>query len=280
MGKNRFRRPLIRLVTSIGVAAFITLIGRWHKIDRAFVTPAFYIALITSIFIAYILLTYLHYSNKRLNRKFPYPETAKKRIPRQIIYGIIIPIIFELAMIKLYYIAIDRSMLKSQFLTVDFPIVVFCLIIINRLYLRDAKLHSSNTSKNKRSVEPFNIDYDGTHLTLNPITDIVYFYKDKKLTRVYTISGQEYASKAKIEYVAEKYEAAYFCQINPSAVVNLRMVQGYFGGATRDTWKPVFSLEHDTITKNADPKLLRITKRNFEKFKNNLEALQAEGSSL
>lgn len=274
MNAHHYGTQIIRIGISLIVAVFMTLHGRWHEIARALITPTFYFAILASFFITYLLLYLIHFFTAFLDKRYPLNSKLFARLVLQILIGIGLPAIIDFVLMFFYFKAIGRDIFTNTYLLVDFPIVVTMLLLLNGFYLWSG--FKQEKHKRNQVTEPFVINHDGTRLILNPITDIIYFYKDRKLIRVYTTTGKEYCSKSKIEYVSKKYEPANFCQINPSAVVNLRMVKGYVGGSTRDTWQLLFMLEHYAIIKHVNPKLLRVTKKNFEKFKNNLEALQAE----
>ncbi|WP_343748190.1 LytTR family DNA-binding domain-containing protein [Fluviicola sp.] len=271
MGKTQFRIPLIHLAISIGVAAFITLFGRFDKIPLALVTPRFYAAFISSTMVCYLLLSYNQFVNRKLNEAFPYTEVARKRIWMQILLGIIGSIFLDLLLVSLYYLAIGRSLWQRGFLTVDFAIAVLLIAIINIVYLVIEAVTSKKHSQKAQEFVPFVLSYNGVHVNFNPETDILYLQRAGKLVKLVATSGTEYAFKDSIVNLKKQLGSNGFCQINQSVLVNLNTINGYTSRAQSKNLDLLFKAEYQTVLDSKDTNMLQVTRSSAHNFRKHWE---------
>ncbi len=273
MQTHHYSTQIIRISTSLIVSIFMTLHGRWHEIGRALITPTFYFSVFISFWIAYLLMYFVHSANTLLDRKHSINNHLVRRVVLQIGVGILAPALLDVLLMYFYFKVLGRDIFKTTYLLVDFPIVLILLLFLNVFYLMISSFGVRKKTSQNVQDEVLVIDYNGIHVKLNLTTDILFFYRDRKLIKVHTTSGKEYSLKDTIGNLNERYCGDNFCQVNPSAIVNIYAVKGYTAGTTRDTLQMLFKAEYQSLLRSGDLKLLRVTKDHIEKFKYKLDHL-------
>ena len=269
MKTHRYRLVGLRLVISFLGAFHININGHWDLIPKAVVTPMFYIAFLVSFGVSYLMLYLIHKGNSVLNRKYPWKRNIFIRTILQLTICVVLPGMVDMLFISLHFVISKPGFQFMDFVKYDFLTVVLFIVFVNVIYLIPEFFIKPNS-------EILSINYNGIHVKLNVTTDVLFFYKDRKLIKVHTLSGKEYSIKGTISEFKKKYEVFHYCQINPSAIANLNVVQGHTPGTARDTLEVLFLIEYESHLKNLNPKMLRVTKDHIETFKSMLQNAQID----
>lgn len=271
---------IARIVISISAAFFIVINGRWSQVHEMFVSPSFYVAVFISFFICYILMYFIHFISHRLDRRWSWDKKPFRRIILQILGGVVPPVLFDVLFAVAFIITTGRDFMTSGFIERDLGVILSFIILVNGFYplyfflskylLSD---HSIENDCDQQSCDLFTVDYNGNHVNLNPVSDILFLYRENKLVKVQTISGSIYSIQTSIAQIIEHLPTDTFCQINRSVIVNLAMLKGY-SAINRKSLRARFKTEYHPIIKDRDDNRYRVTMDHIEKFKNLMQDVE------
>lgn len=265
---------IARIVISISAAFFIVINGRWSQVHEMFVSPSFYVAVFISFFICYILMYFIHFISHRLDRRWSWDKKPFRRIILQILGGVVPPVLFDVLFAVAFIITTGRDFMTSGFIERDLGVILSFIILVNGFYplyfflskylLSDpfAEEHA-----NLITAESFVVDYNGNHISLNPEADILYLYREGRLIKIKSPTGQIYSICDTIIGVLDHLPSHCFCQINRGVIVNMSFIKGY-SLCKRNNIQARFKTEYHNIIKERDDDRYKVTKDHVEEFKN------------
>lgn len=265
---------IARIVISISAAFFIVINGRWSQVHEMFVSPSFYVAVFISFFICYILMYFIHFISHRLDRRWSWDKKPFRRIILQILGGVVPPVLFDILFAAAFIITTGRDFMTSGFIERDLGVILSFIILVNGFYplyfflskylLSDpfAEEHA-----NLITAESFVVDYNGNHISLNPEADILYLYREGRLIKIKSPTGQIYSICDTIIGVLDHLPSHCFCQINRGVIVNMSFIKGY-SLCKRNNIQARFKTEYHNIIKERDDDRYKVTKDHVEEFKN------------
>lgn len=270
MEEVHYETRLMRIIASFIVAIFITLRDRWHEIGIAIVTPQFYVAFAVTFGVAYALLYVVDRINGALEIKYPSNKRILLRLTMQTLYCYLIPVVLDLAVMFLYSKIVKTDF--KLFLQRDFQFALLFLAIINGYYIRISLIKPKlRTTVDKGSSKILYIKHNGVDINLDSEKDILFVQKDGRNIMVHTISGSAYSKKHTISAFKKEFHDAGFCQVNPSAIINLHMLKGYATGSRSKTLEPLFKPQFQEKISASDLEKLRVTREYLTNFKNEIK---------
>lgn len=100
----------------------------------------------------------------------------------------------------------------------------------------EIRTHQYNTDNVENLPDhTFSITYRNKKYALNVPHDILYFYRKDKQVRIVTLSNADYPIPGTLGQIINRYEHVGFCQINPSVIINYKIIDGYKDGKRRNT---------------------------------------------
>lgn len=244
-----------RIVVSSLAGFFITINGRWEQIAEALFSPLFYVAILVSYCICYLLLYYIHFISIKLDRILPWERNVPFRLGLQILLGVCIPILLDIALAGLFIGAQGRTLHNSGFLDRDLPYIIAFLLLVNAFYpvnyyLKFApKQHDSKeaiSGANKIVIRHYN-----TLVTLDAEHDVFCVVKAGRPVSVITMNGDEHSVKESLQTLSEKLIHPKYQRINRSTIINIETIAGFTNGEKRNTLelilKPPF---HEFVSAN------------------------------
>ncbi len=274
MKSHHIRLLWLQLIICFVAAFDINIDGHWYLLERAFVSPMFYVAFCVSFMICFLLLYLMHRINLRLEIDFPWSKKWKMRLFRQVTDGIIFPAVIDLILIVNYFLITGKSDQLSAHLNYEYRRVVHFIIGINLVYILVEYLRSVKSKKYSDMIS-LPIKHNGADLILNAASDVLFVLKDGRNIRVVTISGNSYTKKDTINGFKNSFEAIGFCKVNPSAVINLQMLKGYATGIRSKTLEPLFRPQFKEKISKSDLEKIRVTREYLTSFKKEMKKYMA-----
>lgn len=265
---------IARIVISISAAFFIVINGRWSQVHEMFVSPSFYVAVFVSFIICYILMYFIHFISNRLDRRWSWDKKPFRRIILQILGGVVPPVLFDVLFAIAFIITTGRDFMTSGFIERDLGVIFSFIILVNGFYplyffLSKYLLSDTVTEEHANQIadESFVVDYNGNHISFNPEVDILYLYREGRLIKIKSPTGQIYSICDTIMGVLDRLPPNCFCQINRGVIVNMSFIKGY-SLCKRSTIQARFKTEYHNIIKERDDERYRVTGEHIEEFKN------------
>lgn len=275
MEKTIFRKQKTVRVSIAGIVSlFVVLHGRWDQILKVVVTPSSYLIFAASFSVTILLLWYIHYNVQFLDQHYPWKRNMIYRGILQIIIGVFIPAVVDLALVDAYFHAVGQDMLDTGFLRFDFPLIILLLLILNvhqMIYNFLKNIHQLPDVEKDEKVEPRNdvltVSHAGTCVRLNIKTDVLYCCRMGKRISIFTTDGKEYYICESLSNLCTDYHGAGLVQINRSTLLNKVIAQGYERGQRRDTLQVIIKQEYALIPSMKNSSFFVVTKEHIGAFK-------------
>lgn len=279
---------IARIVISISAAFFIVINGRWSQLNEAVISPSFYLAVLVSFYITYSLLYLIHTVSIRLDKRLDWKENYILRPLFQILLGITIPLLLTVLFAALYISATGQSFDASGYWDKDFPFISSFIVLVNGFYViqyflspKIPQIYLRSTTEEDtggkffgvKELETITIQYNGNHVVLNLLSDILYFHRDGKLVKLQTVTGTEYSILKTISSLVEELPTNVYCQISRSTIVNTTFIKGY-SVLRRDSLQVRFKPKYHPIIKDRDNDRYRVTKEHIENLKSHVENME------
>ncbi len=132
----RYNNLAFRIAGSLVVSIFITLFGTGSSFFIALKYPSFYLVVGLSFLVALLLTYCVHYITIQLDKYFDWRRKPFRRAGLQLLIGIILPVVLAYCIMMLYFRFVDgRDIHDSQYMLIDFPHMVYFIIILNLYYV-------------------------------------------------------------------------------------------------------------------------------------------------
>lgn len=132
----RYNNLSFRIAGSLVVSIFITLFGTGSSFFIALKYPSFYLVVGLSFLVALLLTYCVHYVTIQLDKRFEWRRKPYRRAGLQLLLGIMLPVVLAYYIMMLYFRFVDgRDIHDSQYMLIDFPHMVYFIIILNLYYV-------------------------------------------------------------------------------------------------------------------------------------------------
>lgn len=275
MNVSRFWSLFFLFTISVIASLFIALHGNWDKIDIAFSSINFWVAVATSIILSIVLIVAVYSISKWLDNQYSWQKSKGKRAFLQFICGVLVPAVIDLFIMWIYFRSLGSDLYKSEFLLVDYPVVVSFIVIVNFWFLIVQLFSQSNMLDTQKDQINFDltINYKRIDIRFNVAKDILYFYRCGRKVLLLTNKGREYPIDQSISKLKDLFEDAGFLQINRALLINSNIVKSYQSPSDikRNTLIVVFKPQFQSFIENPESDLFEITGGYLDDFKKKFE---------
>ncbi|MGJ1285088.1 LytTR family transcriptional regulator DNA-binding domain-containing protein [Sphingobacterium spiritivorum] len=237
---------IARIISALFAAFFISINGRWNQIGEALASPSFYVVVMVSFLIAYLILLIIHIANRVLNWYFywtsnpdkpAYLQSAfYKRIILQFIFCVMLPISVDVLFAGILIEATGRDFWTSGYLNDDFPIVVAFILFFNGNYIFNHFVFiRPNFPADTLSLTESHLRGDDTYMNLDLESEILCLIKEGKQISLITTSGDELNVNDTLQILQEQFKESNIYRINRSTFINANTILGYRFGNKRRT---------------------------------------------
>lgn len=280
-----YNNKKLRITCAFVASFYILFHGRPINLVKAFTSPGFYVAFAVSFSISLVLVYTVHQVTVWLDKSSRWRSEPIKRSLLQFLMGIILPALVDLLLISIHFHAMGQNIVDNGFLLIDFPIILFLIILFNLYYLihylllTESKVPIQQADQNNQhhdeSLETpeasvLTIDHNGRLLKFNAAEDILYFCRQGKYVRLITFYGNEYPTDETLGSLAEQFKDSNFLPINRSVILNLAAVREFRDGHKRHTLELVFKDKFKNLLEHQDMNQFVVTKEHISKIKKKL----------
>ncbi|RYE00319.1 MAG: response regulator transcription factor [Sphingobacteriales bacterium] len=132
----RYNNLAFRIAGSLVVSIFITLFGTGSNFFIALKYPSFYLVVGLSFLVALLLTYCVHCITIQLDKHFDWRRNPYRRAGLQLSVGVLVPVVLAYYIMMLYFRFVDgRDIHDSQYMLIDFPHMVYFIIILNLYYV-------------------------------------------------------------------------------------------------------------------------------------------------
>jgi|GEM_PF-3613169 len=245
---NSYEKPVayndraFRIGAAFTVAFGITMYGGDESIFKLLLHPGFYIELGASLLFTVILIEWIAYATRMLDRKFDWRMDFSRRLTWQVILGIVVPSIVEFLFAAGYFAIFDVHILDTTFVIYAFPLIVMLILLFNAYYYvfyrhivsRRLEERAGFLEGQLREMHPvtdemtFNVPYGNGTIDI-PFSDIAYFYHDSevRVNYVYTFEGGKYLTPYTLIQIEEMVDKGMFFPISRKLIANHAAIKDY-----------------------------------------------------
>jgi hypothetical protein len=273
-----------RLLLSVIVAHIIVVYGETEPTLSMMLRKGYYIALLASAVIAFLLISYVHYTNRWLNRQLDWEHQQLQRGGYQLVLGLVVPGVLAFLMAAFYFWLNGLNILKTTYLRFDFQFIMLMLFCLNIYYyavyqntgwrkakalLQEKEQEISRKAEELAAVqkqqEPNATQRENDHpegvpvikeffqvntpIKVIPIRveQICYFFRKNGHNFLHTIAGDVYAIPETLKEVEERMVREQFFRINRQMIVSFSSCISFRPGKNKTievTLYPPFNIKH------------------------------------
>lgn len=124
-----------KLVAAFLSAHLVEVIGREESTLELLLTSFYYKDVISGTVVAWILLMYVSYTIKYLDRKYDWLQATLKRITIQFIFGVLICALLAYLLVNIQFrLILNQRMEQTTWFYYEFPFVVMMIVFFNGVY--------------------------------------------------------------------------------------------------------------------------------------------------
>jgi len=226
----------LRIIGSVIGAHIFTVYGEPESSLEWFFKKDYYPAFALSLFIAFILTSYIHYLTTRLDRKYDWQHHTIKRVLLQLLFGVAVPALFAFLVTGLYLRVRDVNILKTTYISHDFQYLQLLLILINAyylahfLYLRwqqaEQKAVSLPVTEEKATPPQMITVSRGSKNFPIAINDIAVIYRQDEVNYLRTFDAEKYFLPYTLDDLIQQLDQSFF-RVNRQVIISRRALASY-----------------------------------------------------
>jgi Ca2+/Na+ antiporter len=226
-----YRDFYFRLVLSLGAAHAIVVFGEQRSLSQLLLMPEYYISVLGSFLIAFILVSMVRWLTIRLDRNYDWMGKPLQRTALQILLVVVAPGLAAFLLATLYFTLQGISILNTVYLRFDFPVIILMLVLLNAYYIAyyfylqavNKKANEPVTGNSEeQSVKAIVIVSQGTKNIPLPVEEISYFFRAHEINYARTSGGTDYMITQSLDEVQEQLDNRQFFRANRQMLVNFK----------------------------------------------------------
>lgn len=265
--KRKILPALSRILLAILCAHYILYVPQQRPLYWLLHQKGYYIALVFSAIVAWLLIFISQQLHRLLNRLLPWELNVVRRLLAQLLLGIGLVLLIDLVLVRLYFWYFHRDFKHSGYLQVEVQMVLWMLICLNVFLVGEDFYQERKKEKLLRSQELEFIHFiygsRGNKKCKIALDEVICFYNESHIGYVYLINSEVWNT----DYTMKQLEAAlhpcFGFRINRSLLVNWQAIKAY---------EPIANMQGKVVIKyplDEHAKLnLRVSRNRFKDFKN------------
>lgn len=214
--------------------------------DNSLVTliglPSFISDLVFALLMTYTVGLYLKLIVKYLDKSYSWGNDFKTRLLKQLLYGVICPLIASMLLEVGYLYVINIPLKSSSILNLELPLTFIFLLLANLFYLVNYLFYFRKATLDtvKEPSIPQPIQHIGYITVQKGYTETRIFIEDcallvcaNKVVWLHTFTGEQYRLQGTMEMWQEKLASANFYRINRQYLSSLNAIQSIEQTETR-----------------------------------------------
>ena len=272
--KMQYPSFYFRFILALIVSVFIVVEGQVRLVNELMFDPNVYITLIFSTAIALALINYIHQVSLLLDRWYPWHYRFNTRLAFQLLFCALIPIYFDLVLIKFFFWLFMQDFKKSSYLTSEFPLAKMLIYLMNVWYMKikigypdDPEtleiIGKNDDSHLNELIEPDRAQVFegvlGKKKRVFHVKDLNYFKRQSGTGKASLIDGTTWFVDFTTREMEKLLDPDQFIKINRNIILSFNLIDSY----TSDCKKGEVILKPD-VAFDGDKS---ITRDQFQEFK-------------
>ncbi|WP_293299891.1 LytTR family DNA-binding domain-containing protein [Pedobacter sp. UBA4863] len=232
--QSRYNDIYVRIALSLISAHFIVTFGEKETFFELLVMPYYYVSVLGSAIIAFLVISLVRYISILLDRRFDWKERTPERIALQVCAGIAMPIIAAFLLANFYFMYFGIDIHETLYLQYDFPFVAIFIVAINGYYiayyfysryedlssgLADKMDNSEVPDGEAKTVQTFIVS-KGTRRIAIPLQQIGYFFRGESFNMLRSTEGEDFMVPQTLEEIEQILPEVAFFRANRRVIVS------------------------------------------------------------
>lgn len=236
--KVDYKDLYLRLAACLAASHIIVIYGEPKSVFEIMLLPEYYIALLGSTLIAFILFSIVRFITVKLDRTYSWKERTAERIGMQSFFGLIVPSFCAFLLASFYFYIRGGNILKTTYLRYDFQVVIMQLLLINIYYVAYyfyqqwayvekavATLVTPNTIA-AQEKQTFTVSKGAINIVLQ-LDQIAYCYRKEESNYLRTTQGEDFFISLSLDEVQQQLPEQKFFRANRQVLVHRQAIKGY-----------------------------------------------------
>ncbi|MFD0939707.1 LytTR family transcriptional regulator DNA-binding domain-containing protein [Pedobacter boryungensis] len=186
-GAVKYPNYVIKLPFAFLSSHLLIVYEEKHTYAVIFTNPYYYSALLINAVMAYILISVVFRITSLLDYYYPWGRSYKIRMPRQLLGGVLFPILPAIILATLYFAYYEINILNTVYFSRYLQQIVFMLIILNAYLFYHWHILSKQKSIPKALLE----NYVNEPIAKETFTQIACVFIEDKNCFAYNLQGEK-----------------------------------------------------------------------------------------
>lgn len=231
----RYSDRKVRLYSAAIGAFMISVYGETKPIFELMMLKEFYLALVVSFLIAFILINLVYLVTVRLDRQYRWETETIQRLLLQVLLAFIAPAILAFLFAWTYLSAYGINILKTSYVTHDYQFILMMLLLLNAYYLGHyfflrwqacEQLIQNFKGKINEPGHPGLQLSQGSKTIQVPFEDILYIYREDEANYLLTKNAERYFLSFTLDDIAVQLNQNFF-RANRQMIINRKTIKSY-----------------------------------------------------
>ncbi|RYF25071.1 MAG: hypothetical protein EOO42_04505 [Flavobacteriales bacterium] len=141
-------------IAALSTSQFVILFEEKHTAGEIISNPFYYLASAISIGIAFLIISLVYWITRILDYQCPWGRSFRMRLPRQLVFGVLLPLPVATSLATLYFALMHKNILETVYFTRYLPILLLLFIILNSVLFYYWVLASRDKKKPREQSKP------------------------------------------------------------------------------------------------------------------------------
>lgn len=237
----RYKDLYFRLIACLIGSHIILVYGETMSTFKILLYPGYYLSLLGSFIIAFILFSTIRQVFIKLDRNFDWQQRFAERLGLQIFFGLILPGFAAFLLAFVYFkIRNGSNILKTSYLRYDFQFILVLILAINIYYiafffyrkwvLAEQHIQSlrNDIIEDRISINKSAIQVSkGANNIILAVDDIAYLFRDGDSNYLKTMSGENFYLGESLDEMQQQLPEQKFFRANRQLIVNRAACKGF-----------------------------------------------------
>lgn len=233
---------LIWVIIYLLISLSFVFIANDNSFEFLLTNPSFYTDIIFSISVTFIIGFYLKNINTILDKSYAWYEMFEKRLIKQLLFGVFLPLIFAMLLEIIYLEVINISIFDSAMLNFELPLAFIFLVLLNVISLANYLFKHKQTETiiiKEQVIEnpPKGLDYiyvqNGFVEEKIEMMNCALIMSSSKLLWLTTFDGKKYRLQGTLEEWEAKLKHSNFYRINRQYLASFKSIKNVEQTETR-----------------------------------------------
>lgn len=219
-GATRYPGYFSKITLAFIAAQLIVLYEEEHSFRAIFSNPYYYVALLASMGIALVIIQLVFWITRWLDYQFPWSRSYRLRLPRQFIFGLLLPLFPLLLLASAYFAYFEINILHTVYFKRYLQQIVWMLLTLNGLLF----YWWSIANKQKGIPKAMLTNLLPAPPTLAQHQDIACIFIEHKNYFAYRFDGEKIIWQDTLANSIALLDAYQFFLVNRSCIINRKAI--------------------------------------------------------